>query len=114
MRWRPLGRVTGSYFAGEVKTTKRYRLHQLLSRLMRHFLLLMATPHNGKGENFQLITAMLDSDRFDGRFCDGMYAVATSDPMHRLVKEQPLTFEGNPLVPGEPNAWHDGCGKNNP
>jgi len=29
-----------------------------------------ATPHNGKEENFQLFMALLDGDRFEGRFGD--------------------------------------------
>lgn len=33
--------------------TKRYRLGQLLGKLTRHFLLLTATPHNGKEAEFQ-------------------------------------------------------------
>jgi putative DNA methylase len=43
----------------------------LLSRLTRHFMLMTATPHNGKEENFQLFMALLDGDRFEGRFRDG-------------------------------------------
>jgi hypothetical protein len=30
--------------------TKRYRLGQLVARHCRHFLLMTATPHNGKEE----------------------------------------------------------------
>jgi SNF2 family DNA or RNA helicase len=41
-------KMSASYFGSEVKYTKRYRLGQLLSSLTRHFLLLTATPHNGK------------------------------------------------------------------
>ena len=80
-----LGRPTGTsssatrrtrcpprYFGGEVKYTKRYRLGQLLGRLTRHFLLMTATPHNGKEEDFQLFLALLDGDRFEGKFRDGV------------------------------------------
>src|SRR5262244_1845473 len=41
-------KMSATFFSGEVKFTKRYRLGQLLSSLTRHFLLLTATPHNGK------------------------------------------------------------------
>ena len=34
-----------------------------------------ATPHNGKEEDFQLFMALLDEDRFEGRFRDGVHAV---------------------------------------
>jgi SNF2 family DNA or RNA helicase len=92
-------KLSASFFAGETKATKRYRLGQLLSRLTRHFLLLTATPHNGKDEDFQLFMALLDGDRFEGRFRDSVHVADTSDLMHRLVKEQLLTFEGSPLFP---------------
>lgn len=61
-------KMSATYFGGEIKYTKRYRLGQLLSTLTRHFLLMTATPHNGKEEDFQLFMALLDGDRFEGRF----------------------------------------------
>ena len=42
--------------------TKRYKLGQLLATLTRNFLLLTATPHNGKEADFQLFMAILDGD----------------------------------------------------
>ena len=92
-------KLSASFFVGEIKATKRYRLGQLLSRLTRHFLLLTATPHNGKDEDFQLFMALLDGDRFEGRFRDGVHVADTSDLMRRLVKEQLLSFTGMPLFP---------------
>jgi superfamily II DNA or RNA helicase len=92
-------KMSASFFSGEVKTTKRYRLGQQLSRLTRHFLLMTATPHNGKEEDFQLFMALLDGDRFEGRFRDGVHVVDASDLMRRLVKEQLLKFDGTPLFP---------------
>jgi hypothetical protein len=62
-----------------VGNTKRYHLGQLLSRLTRHFLLMTATPHNGKEEDFQLFLALLDGDRFEGRFRDGVHQVEVAD-----------------------------------
>jgi hypothetical protein len=66
-------KMAATFFGGEVKYTKRYRLGQLLSTLTRHFLLMTATPHNGKEEDFQLFMALLDGDRFEGRFRDGVH-----------------------------------------
>ncbi|MHB1543738.1 MAG: helicase-related protein [Gammaproteobacteria bacterium] len=83
----------------EIKYTKRYRLGQLLSTLTRHFLLMTATPHNGKEEDFQLFMALLDGDRFEGRFRDGVHAADVSDMMRRMVKESLLKFDGTPLFP---------------
>ena len=51
-------KMSATFFGGEVKYTKRYRLGQLLSTLTRHFLLMTATPHNGKEEDFQLFMAL--------------------------------------------------------
>ena len=82
-----------------MKYTKRYRLGQLLSGLTRHFLLMTATPHNGKEEDFQLFLALLDGDRFEGKFRDGVHQVDVSDLMRRMVKENLLKFDGTPLFP---------------
>ena len=57
-------RMSASYFGGDVKYTKRYQLGQLLGQASRHLLLMSATPHNGKEEDFQLFMALLDGDRF--------------------------------------------------
>ena len=92
-------KMSASFFSGEIRATKRYRLGQLLGTLTRHFLLLTATPHNGKEEDFQLFMALLDGDRFEGRFRDGVHLVDTSDLMRRMVKEQLLKFDGTPLFP---------------
>ncbi len=92
-------KMSASYFGGEVKYTKRYLLGQLLSRITRHFLLMTATPHNGKNEDFHLFLALLDGDRFEGRFRGGEHATDVSDLMRRLVKEQILKFDGRPLFP---------------
>ncbi|MBC7075379.1 MAG: DUF3883 domain-containing protein [Syntrophomonadaceae bacterium] len=92
-------KMSASFFGGEVRFTKRYRLGQLLSRTTRHFLLLTATPHNGKEEDFQLFMALLDGDRFEGRFRDGVHQVDVSDMMRRMVKEELMKFDGRPLFP---------------
>ena len=92
-------KMSATFFGGEVKYTKRYRLGQLLSGISRHFLLMTATPHNGKEEDFQLFLALLDGDRFEGRFRDGAHQVDVRDLMRRMVKENLLKFDGRPLFP---------------
>lgn len=92
-------KMSASFFGGEVRATKRYRLGQLLGNITRHFLLLTATPHNGKEADFQLFMALLDADRFEGRFRDGVHIVDTSDLMRRMVKEELLKFDGTRLFP---------------
>jgi superfamily II DNA or RNA helicase len=92
-------KMSASFFGGEVKYTKRHKLGQLVSQLTRHFLLMTATPHNGKEEDFQLFMSLLDGDRFEGRFRDGVHVTDTSDLMRRMVKEELLKFDGTPLFP---------------
>ncbi len=92
-------KMSATIFGTETKYTKRYRLGQLLSTLTRHFLLMTATPHNGKEADFQLFMALLDGDRFEGRFRDGVHVVDVSDLMRRMVKESLLKFDGTPLFP---------------
>lgn len=92
-------KMSATYFGSKINFTKRYKLGRLLSSLTRHFLLLTATPHNGKEADFQLFMALLDGDRFEGRFRDGVHTVDTSDLMRRLVKEDLVKFDGKPLFP---------------
>jgi SNF2 family DNA or RNA helicase len=92
-------KMSATVFGNETKYTKRYRLGQLLSTLTRHFLLMTATPHNGKEQDFQLFMALLDGDRFEGRFRDGVHTADVSDLMRRMVKESLLKFDGTPLFP---------------
>jgi superfamily II DNA or RNA helicase len=92
-------KMSASFSGGEVHETKRHRLGKLVGRLTRHFLLMTATPHNGKEEDFQLFLALLDADRFEGRFRDGVHVIDPSDIMRRLAKEQIRKFDGKPLFP---------------
>ncbi len=92
-------KMSASFFGGDLKETKRYRLGKRLGELTRHFLLMTATPHNGKEEDFQLFLALLDADRFEGRFRDGVHQVDVSDLIRRMVKEKLLKFDGKPLFP---------------
>jgi len=92
-------KMSATIFGNETKYTKRFRLGQLLSSLTRHFLLMTATPHNGKEADFQLFMSLLDGDRFEGRFRDGVHSADVSDLMRRMVKENLLKFDGTPLFP---------------
>jgi len=92
-------KMSASFFGGEVKETKRYKLAKLLGAHCRNFLLMTATPHNGKEEDFQLFMALLDADRFEGKFRDGVHQADTSDMMRRLVKEKLVKFDNTPLFP---------------
>jgi superfamily II DNA or RNA helicase len=92
-------KMSATVWGGEIKYTKRFQLGRLLSSITRHFLLLTATPHNGKEEDFQLFMSLIDQDRFEGVARSGNQAVDVSDVMRRLVKEELLKFNGTPLFP---------------
>ncbi len=92
-------KMSASYYGNSVKKTQRFQLGELLGSITRHFLLMTATPHNGKEEDFQLFLSLLDGDRFYGKFRDGAHKVDVSDIMRRMVKEELLKFDGTPLFP---------------
>ena len=92
-------KMSASFWGGEAKYTKRFLLGRLLSSLTRHFLLLTATPHNGKEEDFQLFMSLVDQDRFEGALRTSNQSIDVSDVMRRLVKEDLLKFDGTPLFP---------------
>jgi len=92
-------KMSATIWGGEVKYTKRFQLGQLLSSITRHFLLLTATPHNGKESDFQLFMSLIDQDRFGGAAKISNQAIDVSDVMRRLVKEDLLKFDGTKLFP---------------
>ncbi|MDE0196007.1 MAG: SNF2-related protein [bacterium] len=93
-------KMSASFQGAEVRETKRYRLGRQLEQVARHFVLMTATPHNGKPEDFQLFMALLDSDRFAGKFRRGTHSdEPPRDLMRRMVKEELLRFDGTPLFP---------------
>jgi superfamily II DNA or RNA helicase len=92
-------KMSASWFGTQLYKTKRYQLGEALGKITRHFLLMTATPHNGKEEDFQTFLALLDSDRFYGKFRDGTHQVDTSDLMRRMIKEELLKFDSTPLFP---------------
>ena len=92
-------KLSASYFGNKVNKTRRFQLGELLGSVTRHFLLMTATPHNGKEEDFQLFMSLLDADRFYGKFRDGAHKVDVTDLMRRMVKEDMLRFDGSPLFP---------------
>ena len=92
-------KLSATYFGQKLNKTGRFRLGELLGSITRHFLLMTATPHNGKEEDFQLFMSLLDSDRFYGKFREGAHKVDVTDMMRRMVKEELLKFDGKPLFP---------------
>jgi SNF2 family DNA or RNA helicase len=96
-------KLSANYFGNKINKTRRFQLGELLGRTTRHYLLMTATPHNGKEEDFQLFMSLLDADRFYGKFRGtqgaGAHKVDVTDLMRRMVKEDLLKFDGTPLFP---------------
>ena len=92
-------KLAAHFFGSKLEKTGRFKLAEKLGANTRHLLLMTATPHNGKEEDFQLFLSLLDSDRFYGKFRDGAHKVDTSDLMRRMVKEELVKFDGTPLFP---------------
>jgi superfamily II DNA or RNA helicase len=92
-------KLAAHYYGSEVKKTGRFTFAEKIGAHTRHLLLMTATPHNGKEEDFQLFLSLLDSDRFYGKFRDGVHKVDCSDLMRRMVKEELVKFDGTPLFP---------------
>ncbi len=92
-------KLSAHYFGSELKKTGRFRFGEKVGGHTRHLLLMTATPHNRKEEDFQLFLSLLDSDRFYGKFRDGVHKVDPSDLMRRMVKEELVKFDGTPLFP---------------
>jgi len=44
------------------------------------------------------VNRLLDPDRFEGRYREGVHSTDTTGLMRRMVKEDLLTFEGRPFV----------------
>ena len=95
-------KLSAHFFGSKLEKTGRFLFAEKLGARTRHLLLLTATPHNGKDEDFQLFLSLLDSDRFYGKFRgggDGAHKVDASDLMRRMVKEEMLRFDGTRLFP---------------
>lgn len=92
-------RMSAHFFGNKLQRSRRYQLGQLLGHVTRHLLLMTATPHSGKDDDFRLFLSLLDEDKFEGQSEGGVSPVETADVMRRMIKEDLLTFEGKPLFP---------------
>lgn len=93
-------KLSAHFYGQKIERTKRFNFAEKIGQHTRHLLLMTATPHNGKEEDFQLFLSLLDSDRFYGKFRgDGAHKVDASDLMRRMVKEEMVKFDGTPLFP---------------
>jgi hypothetical protein len=92
-------KLAAHFLGSKLEKTGRFKLAEKLGAQTRHLFLMTATPHNGKEEDSQLFLSLLDSDRFYGKFRDGVHKVDCSDLIRRMVKEKLVKFDGTPLFP---------------
>jgi len=87
----------------EIKRTQLRDLGEKLAERTRHFLLLTATPHNGKSDDFEIFMSLIDAERFAIHRNTKRGAKAptpdAADLMRRMVKEKLVKFDGTPLFP---------------
>jgi len=80
---------------GSTETVARFKLGQGLADAAPYFLLLSATPHQGKSDGFQRLMSLLDSDVFPDE------ASVTQERVKpyviRTEKRQAIDAEGKPL-----------------
>ena len=92
-------KMSAHQYGAELRKTKRFVLGELLRDRTRNFLLMSATPHNGKNEDFLAFMTLIDPERFAGQLRNDKSMPDTSDVMRRLVKENLRTFDGKRLFP---------------
>ncbi len=98
-------KMSAHRYGNELRRTKRFVLGEALRERTRHLLLLTATPHNGKDDDFLAFMTLVDPDIFEGQLrkransSDPPEMPDTSQVMRRIVKENLRTFEGRRLFP---------------
>lgn len=97
-------KMAAHYDGDDISYTDRYHLGETLADLADNLLLLTATPHNGKQEEYELFLRLLDRDRFwrrAGRTDSNGAQEARDRPdyMRRMVKEDLRDFNGKKLFP---------------
>ena len=76
-------KMSAQVFNNETHYTKRFHVGQALAKNAANLILLTATPHNGKSQDFTQFISLLGSN----------YS------MRRLLKENLITFSGKELFP---------------
>jgi superfamily II DNA or RNA helicase len=95
-------KLSARLVGNEVKETHRRRFATGLRERTRNLLLLTATPHSGKPEDFELFMSLLDPDRYAGHRRGpgaGPPQPEGHDLMRRMIKESLVKFDGTPLFP---------------
>lgn len=80
---------------GSTDYVARFRLGQALAMASPYFLLLSATPHQGKSDQFVRLLSLLDAERFID--ADHMTPEDVRPYVVRTAKRQALSWDGAPL-----------------
>lgn len=91
-------KLSASFFGDKVKYTKRFKLGRILSKNSTDLLLLTATPHDGKPEDFRMLMSLINPFRFP----ENGAPLTQSDlkgVIRRVVKEEMVNFDGTHLFP---------------
>jgi len=95
-------KMSASFFGGDVRETKRHKLGKLLSGLTRHFLLMTATPHNGKEEDFWTVVQQhkMRYDQLRSSGLLGAHAAVRQEVTERIVDDlaPKMPLYGKPKV----------------
>ena len=92
-------KMAAHVYGSKVERTLAYQLGELLREHTRHLLLLTATPHNGKNNDFLAFMSLVDPDRFAGRLRPGQTVPDLEGALRRKSKEKLTDFDGKPLFP---------------
>ncbi|WP_188113454.1 DEAD/DEAH box helicase [Nocardioides humilatus] len=88
-------KLSARFWGSKLVKSKRYELGEIVRDSARRVLLMTATPHNGKDEEFALFLRLLG---VQGRGEDPS-ELLDAGLMRRLVKEQLVHADGSPLFP---------------
>jgi superfamily II DNA or RNA helicase len=91
-------KMSAHLYGDTLRKTKLFELGEVLRERTRHFLMLTATPHNGKNEDFLAFLSLIDPEQFAGRVRNGQVP-DTSNVMRRLIKEDMYKFDGTRIFP---------------
>ncbi|MFC1776120.1 DEAD/DEAH box helicase [Pseudomonadota bacterium] len=80
---------------GSTESVARFKLGQGLADAAPYFLLLSATPHQGKSDGFQRLMSLLDRERFPDE--DSVTQESVMPYVIRTEKRQAIDAEGAPL-----------------
>ncbi len=80
---------------GSTDTVARYRLGKALSEAAPHILLLTATPHQGKTDQFRRLMSLLDAEAFPDN--ESVQKDRVQPYVIRTEKRRAITIKGEPL-----------------